>query len=216
LIEAGSAAQRMQTRGEELANSLSHGLGFLAVLAAFPLLVMNAIPRGAAAVVGASLFAASAALLYLTSTLYHAVPHPRAKHVFRTMDHGAIYLLIAGTYSPFTLGVLRGPWGWSLFGAIWGLAAIGVLMKSFGRLRPGRISTGLYLAMGWLIVVAAWPMWSLMPRAGIVWLTLGGLAYTAGVAFYAAKRVRYSHFVWHLFVLGGTSCHFVAVLRYAA
>lgn len=177
---------------------------------------MRAAPVGAAAIVGTGIFAATVALLYLTSTLYHALPPGRAKRVFRILDHGAIYLLIAGTYTPFTLGVLRGPWGWTLLGLIWALALAGIVLKSVGGVRLPRLSTSLYLAMGWLVLVAAKPLWQAMPASGLFWLIAGGVAYTAGVAFYVARRLRYAHFVWHLFVLAGTACHFVAVLRYAA
>jgi hemolysin III len=135
--------------------------------------------------------------------------------VFHILDHGAIYLLIAGTYTPFTLGVLRGPWGWTLFGLIWALAVAGIVLKSVGGVRHPRLSTALYLAMGWLILAAARPLWRAMPGWGLFWLAAGGVAYTAGVGFYAARRMRYAHFVWHLFVLAGTACHFVAVLRYS-
>ena len=156
------------------------------------------------------------ALLYLTSTLYHALTPGRAKQVFQVLDHGAIYLLIAGTYTPFTLGVLRGPWGWTLFGLIWGLALVGIILKAMGGIRFPRLSIGLYLGMGWLAVVAAQPLWMRLPGWGLFWLAAGGLAYTAGVGFYAASRLRYRHFVWHLFVLAGTACHVVAVSLYAA
>ena len=122
---------------------------------------------------------------------------------------------IAGTYTPFTLGVLRGPWGWTLFGLIWGLAVVGILLKSIRGIRYPRLSTAVYLAMGWLVLVAAKPLWLLVPGWGLFWLAAGGVAYTAGVGFYAANRLRYAHFVWHLFVLAGTGCHFVAVLHYA-
>jgi hemolysin III len=135
--------------------------------------------------------------------------------VFQVIDHGAIFLLIAGTYTPFTLGVLRGAWGWTLFGIVWGLAAVGIILKTVGRLRHPILSTLLYLGMGWLILIAIRPLWLRMPVSGLLWLLLGGIAYTAGVAFLAAKGVRYSHFVWHLFVLAGTTCHFFAVLWYA-
>ena len=216
MTAAESRPQRPQSRGEEIANSVSHGVGFLAAVAALPVLVLAAIPRGAGAVVGACLFASTAAVLYLTSTLYHALPHPRAKHVFRVLDHSAIYLLIAGTYTPFTLGVLRGPWGWVILGVVWGLAGCGILLKAWVGIRHPRLSTAFYVAMGWVILVAARPLWLRMPGPGLVWLLLGGLSYTAGVGFYAAHRVRYSHFVWHAFVLAGTAFHFVAVLRYAA
>jgi len=186
-------------------------------MAAGLLLVLAAIRHGGAAdIVGASVFAVTMVLLYLTSTLYHALPSGKAKCVFRVLDHGAIYLLIAGTYTPFTLGTLRGAWGWTLLALVWTLAILGIIAKAVGGIRYPRLSTGLYVAMGWLCVIAVQPMRLHVPFAGLVWLLAGGLAYTAGVAFFAAERVRYSHFVWHLFVLGGTGCHFFAVLWYAA
>jgi hemolysin III len=215
MIETPAAPHRKQSPGEEIANSVSHGLGFLATVVAVPVLVLGAIDHGAAAVAGASVFAATMALLYLVSTLYHALSHDRAKRVFRILDHGAIYLLIAGTYTPFTLGVLRGPWGWTLFGVVWGIAVAGIVVKVIGGVRHPRLSTVLYLAMGWLVLVAVRPLWLLMPGWGLFWIAAGGFAYTAGVGFYAASRVRYCHFVWHLFVLAGTACHFMAVLNYA-
>jgi len=206
---------RMQTLGEEIANSISHGTGFLAALIALPVLVIDARPDGAVAIVGAAVFAATAAFLYLASTLYHALAPNRAKHVFQILDHGAIYLLIAGTYTPFTLGVLRGPWGWTLFGLIWSLAVVGIVLKAVRGVRYPRLSTGLYVLMGWLVLVAVKPLWCAMPGWGLFWLVAGGVAYTAGVGFYAAPRLRYAHFAWHLFVIAGTACHFIAVLRYA-
>lgn len=207
---------RPQSMGEEIANSVSHGVGFVLAIVALPVLVVNAMPRGTAAVVGASVFAGTLALLYLTSTLYHALTNPRAKRVFRTLDHSAIYLLIAGSYTPFTLGVLRGPWGWSLFGIIWTLAAAGIVFKSAGGFRWPKLSNAIYLAMGWLVLVAAKPLATHMAGPGLFWLIAGGVAYTAGIVFYAAPRVKYAHFAWHLAVMAGTACHFVAVLRYAA
>ena len=207
---------RLQTHGEEVANSVSHGVGFLAAVAVTPLLVVAAIPHGAGSIVGVSIFAVTMAALYLASTLYHALPSARAKRVFRVLDHGAIFLLIAGTYTPFTLGILRGGWGWALFGAIWGLALAGVVFKTVVAFRYPIISTAIYVAMGWLMLIAVQPLWQRMPYQGLLWLLAGGLAYTGGVAFYAAKRVRYSHFVWHLCVLAGTTCHFFAVIWYAA
>jgi hemolysin III len=181
-----------------------------------PVLIVGAMQHGPAGVLGVVVFAGSAALLYLASTLYHALAPTRARDVLRIIDHSAIYLLIAGTYTPFTLGVLRGPLGGTLLALIWGLALAGVALKSIGGIRYPRLSTAVYLAMGWMIVAAARPLWTLMPAWGLFWLTAGGLLYTAGVGFYAASRIRYSHFVWHLFVLGGTTCHFIAVLHYAA
>ena len=209
--------ERPQSLGEEIANSLSHGLGFLATVAAFPVLVIAAQQRGGtAAIVGASVFAATTVLLYLASTLFHALPRCRAKRVFQILDHSAIYLLIAGTYTPFTLGVLRGDWGWTLFGLVWGMAIAGTVLKALGGVRYTTLSTWTYLAMGWLVVIAAKTVWTLVPYWGLFWLIAGGLAYTAGAVFFMAERIRYFHFVWHLFVVAGTACHFIAVLWYAA
>jgi hemolysin III len=207
---------RRQSVGEEIANSLSHGLGLVASLAAAPVLVLAALQRGGTAgVVGASVFSATTVLLYLSSTLYHALPWSRAKRVFRILDHGAIYLLIAGTYTPFTLGVLRGSWGWTLFGIVWSVALAGVVLKASGALRHGVLSTGLYVLLGWVVLIAARPLFVHVPAWGLFWLAAGGVAYTGGVAFFAATQVRFSHFVWHIFVLVGTACHFIAVLWYA-
>ena len=200
---------------EEIANSVTHGLGALASLVALPFLVLAGLPHGVGVVVGNVVFGASLFLLYLSSTIYHSLARNRAKRVFRIIDHSAIYVLIAGTYTPFMLGVLRGPWGWALLGIIWALAVTGIVLKSIGGVRHPRLSTALYVAMGWVILVAARPLWHAMPGWGLFWLAAGGVAYTAGVGFYAARRMRYAHFVWHLFVLAGTACHFIAVLRYA-
>jgi hemolysin III len=208
---------RPQSLGEEIANAVSHGIGLLAAIVASPFLVIAAARRGGpAVVVGTSVFAAAIVLLYLTSTLYHAFPAGRVKRAFRVIDHAAIFLLIAGTYTPFTLGVLRGGWGWTIFGLVWGLAILGISLKAIAGVRFPVLSTCLYIGMGWLALIAFRPIWSHMPMPGILWLAAGGIAYTAGVAFYAFDRVRYLHFVWHLFVLAGTACHFVAVLNYAS
>jgi len=211
------SGDRPQSPGEELANSVSHGVALVAAVLGAPVLVVSAVRKGdPAGVVGASVFAATMVLLYLASTLYHALPGPRAKRILRMLDHGAIYLLIAGTYTPFTLGVLRGGWGWALFGIVWGLAAAGIVLKAVGGVRFPILSTIVYLGMGWLVVVAAEPVLQRVPLPGLLWLLAGGLMYTAGVGFYAATRLRYAHLVWHLFVVAGTTCHFVAVLHYAA
>lgn len=210
------ATKRVPSLGEEIANCVSHGVGCLAALVTTPFLVLAAARRGdSVAVVGASVFAGTVVTLYLASTLYHALPRNKAKHLFRVLDHSAIFLLIAGTYTPFTLGVLRGAWGWTLFGVVWGLAILGVTLKSVGGIRYPRLSTVLYVAMGWLALLAIRPLWRHLPVAGWLWLIAGGLAYTAGIAFFAAERLKYGHFVWHLFVLIGTTCHFFAVLWYA-
>jgi hemolysin III len=201
---------------EELANSLSHGVGLLAAMAATPILVVGAArDGGASAIVGSSVFGASMIVLYLTSTWYHAAPLGRLKDRLRRLDHAAIYVLIAGSYTPFTLGVLAGAWGWTLFGLAWGTAVIGVLAKLIVGVRYPRVSTAMYLVMGWLVVIAIGPLVAAMPPRGLGWLVAGGLLYTAGVAFFAARTMRYGHLAWHLFVLGGSVCHFIAVLWYA-
>ncbi|MDE2291549.1 MAG: hemolysin III family protein [Elusimicrobia bacterium] len=210
---------RLQSLGEEIANSVSHGVGALAALAVLPILIIHALrgAAGARAVAGASVFGASVLLLYLGSTLYHALPHGRFKRAFRIAEHMAIYFLIAGTYTPFTLGVLRGRLGTGLLWAVWLLTAAGVLFKTFGGTRFRVFSTLLYVLMGWLAAVGIGPLWRLMPHPGFYLVAGGGLAYTVGVAFYLLDdRWRYGHFVWHLFVLAGTTCHFFAVLWYAA
>lgn len=209
--------ERPQTHGEEIANSVSHGIGLLAALVAFPVLVVNALDRGVlAGTVGAIVFATTMVLLYLASTLFHALPPNRAKRVFQILDHSAIYLLIAGTYTPFTLGVLNGAWGWTLFGLVWAMAVAGTVFKVCGGVRYTTLSTWIYLAMGWLVLIAIEPVWTLVPKWGFFWLLAGGIAYTVGAAFFMAERIRYFHFVWHLFVVLGTTCHFIAVLRYSA
>jgi hemolysin III len=209
--------KRPQTLGEEIANSVSHGVALLAAIASVPFLMASAQNLSVASFVGAAVFAATMVLLYLASTLYHAMPAGRAKRVFCKLDHGAIYLFIAGSYTPFSLGALGGPWGWSLFGLVWSLAAIGITLKAFDRLSHPWLSTGLYLAMGWLVVIAAVPLLERVPLPGVMWLVAGGLAYTVGVIFFVLdSRLRYSHAVWHGFVALGTGCHFFAVLGYAA
>jgi hemolysin III len=209
--------RRHQSPGEEIANSVSHGVGFLLAVVAVPILVVAAAGRGdAAGIVGGSIFAATMVVLYLTSTLYHAWPRTGVKQTIRRLDHSAIFLLIAGTYTPFTLGVLRGGWGWALFGVVWGLAAGGVALKVVGGAKHPRLSVGIYLAMGWLVLIAVKPLWLQVPKWGLFWLLAGGIGYTVGVVFYVAKTIRYSHLVWHLFVLAGSTCHFFAVLWYSA
>jgi hemolysin III len=208
---------RPQTLGEEIANSVSHGVALLAAIAALPFLILAARQAGAASVVGASVFGGTMVLLYLASTLYHALPAGRAKRAFMKLDHGAIYVFIAGSYTPFALGVLGGPWGWTLFGLVWSIAVVGVTLKALDRLSHPWLSTGLYLVMGWLVVIAAVPLVERVPLPGLAWLMAGGLAYTAGVVFFALdSRMRYAHATWHGFVVAGTGCHFFAVLGYAA
>jgi hemolysin III len=209
---------REQSRGEEIVNSISHGIGLIVALAAAPFLIMHAQQRGDRGyLVGVVIFAATMVLLYLASTLYHALPAGRGKEVLNVIEHSLIFLLIAGTYTPFTLGVLRGAWGWTIFGLIWGLAVTGIGLKVFNMMSHPILSTGMYLLMGWLMLIAVKPLIALVPTSGLLWLAAGGLAYTAGVAFYVMdSRLRYSHLIWHLFVMAGTTCHYFAVLWYAA
>ena len=212
-----AAAPRAQTLGEEIANAVSHGLGLLLALASLPVLAWQAARLGGPAdIVGASVVAGTGIVLYAVSTLYHALPAGAAKAWLCRLDHAAIYVFIAGSYTPFTLGVLGGPWGWSLFGVVWAAAAAGVAVKLLNRLRHPFISTGLYVAMGWVAVVAIAPLVQRMPVAGLAWLVAGGLSYTLGaLVFLLDDRLRYAHSLWHLFVLAGSACHFFAALGYA-
>jgi hemolysin III len=205
------------TPGEEIANTISHGIGLALAITATPILIAAAVRAGSVwSLVGASVFAGAMLSLYFASTFYHGLRHDRAKCFFRTLDHGAIFVLIAGTYTPFTLGVLRGPWGWTLLGLIWAMAFTGLTIKAVAGTRYRWLSMVLYLSMGWLVVIAAKPVLLRVPLHGILWLLAGGVAYTAGVGFFSAHRLRYHHFIWHLFVLAGTTCHFFAVLWYSA
>ena len=208
---------RAQTLGEEVANAVSHGIGLLLAVASLPVLVQfSARHGGSASVIAASLFSATMILLYLVSTLYHALPAGRVKVWLNRMDHAAIYVFIAGSYMPWLLGALRGPWGWTLLAIIWSAAALGVTAKLFNRLRHPLWSTGLYVAMGWVALVAIVPLVERVSGAGITWLLAGGLAYTLGaIVFLFDNKVRYAHFVWHLFVMAGSACHFCAALWYA-
>lgn len=207
---------RPQAFGEEVANAVSHGLALVAAIVAIPILILGAAPHGAAAIVGASIFGATLLLLYLASMIYHVLPAGKGKRVFMVLDHCAIFLLIAGSYTPFTLGVLKGGWGWSLLGVVWGLALAGVLIKAILGTKYQNLSVALYLGMGWLVLVAVEPMLKVVPLPGLLWLLAGGLFYTLGVVFFHYDwRLRYAHFIWHLFVVAGSVCHTVAVYRYA-
>lgn len=210
--------RREQTRGEELANSISHSLGLLAAIIAIPFLLMKISGEDDTVLfVGVFIFACAIIFQYASSALYHALPPGRNKQLLRVIEHSAIFVLIAGTYTPFTLGILRDSWGIALCILVWALAIIGVVLKSSNRLFHPQLSNGLFLLMGWLIIVAVKPMLENVPVAGLLWLLAGGIAYTVGVAFYAASsRVRYAHFAWHLFVMAGTTCHFIAVYGFSA
>lgn len=208
---------RPQTLVEEIANSCTHGIGALASVAALPLLVLASRgSRDAWQLAGGVIFGATLVLMYLSSTLYHAAPNGRTKQLLRTIDHSAIYLLIAGTYTPFMLGALRGAGGWALLAVIWSIAALGIVAKWTIGFRFPRLSTVLYLAMGWLILVAIQPLVTHVSAAGLAWIVAGGLCYTGGVVFYLNDhRIRFGHAIWHVFVVAGSVCHFFAVLGHA-
>jgi hemolysin III len=215
--ELFATAEWDQSRREELANSISHGLGFAAAIVATPFIYYAAARQGNHAfLVGTVIFVATMCLLYLCSTLYHAWPQTRLKCAFQIFDHAAIFLLIAGTYSPFTLGPLHGGVGWTMFTLVWLLAITGVIMKLRIGIRWKKLSLVLYLGMGWLILFAVRPFVQALPSDAVIWLAGGGIAYTSGVVFFANKRIPYSHFIWHLFVLAGTACHFCAILSCVA
>ena len=203
--------------GERL-NSYTHLLGALAAAAGLVVLVVLAAERGDPwRIVSFSIYGASLLLLYLFSALYHGL-RGRAKSILQKFDHHAIYLLIAGTYTPFTLVTLRGAWGWSLFGAVWGLAALGIVVDSLHRSGARRIlPVVIYIVMGWLALIALKPLLAALPRAGFAWLLAGGLFYTVGIVFYALdKRLRHAHGIWHVFVLAGSICHYLAIFLYVA
>jgi len=203
------------THGEEIASSITHGIGAGLGLTALAFLVSLAADTGDPwKVVSFSIYGATLVILYVSSSLYHAFRSPRLKRIFRYLDHSSIYLLIAGTYTPLTLINLRGGWGWTLFGLIWGLAAAGVIMTAALMGRSRLLGGLIYIGMGWLVVVAIKPLAQSVPAGGIYWLVAGGLAYTGGVVFYVWKKLPYNHAVWHLFVLAGSACHFVAIYRY--
>ncbi|MBK9653964.1 MAG: hemolysin III family protein [Rhodanobacteraceae bacterium] len=198
---------------EELLNALTHGAGAVVALAgAAVLITLASIYADRWAVIGASVYGASLLLLYVASTLYHAVSHVKIKARLKVFDHCMIYVLIAGTYTPFTLTSLRGPWGWTLFGLIWGLALAGIVFKLYYTGRFHWLSTGIYLAMGWLVVIAIEPLMKALPQGAFAWLMAGGIAYTLGTVFYMSRRLPYAHAIWHGFVLAGSVCHFAAVL----
>ncbi len=205
----------LETTAEEVASSITHAVGGLLAVAALTLMVVLAVGGGdARRVVSVSVYGATLVFMYVASTAYHLVRPARAKRVLRILDHSSIYLLIAGTYTPVALCAMRGEWGWSLFGITWGLAVVGVVIKSFYVDRYELLSTLLYVAMGWIALIAVKPLWIALPAGGLGWLIGGGLAYTAGVAFFVWDHLPFNHAIWHLFVLAGSACHFLAVLLY--
>lgn len=197
---------------QEIANVLTHGLGvILAIGGGTVLIVLAAIHAGSREIVSVSVFVASLILLYTISTLYHAARDQKVKSRLKVLDHCAIFVLIAGTYTPFTISALRGGWGWSLFGVIWGLALLGIIFKLFFTGRFQRLSTATYIAMGWLVIIAIFPLIQVVTPWALGWLVTGGVFYTAGTVFYHINRLPYSHAIWHVFVLVGSICHFTAV-----
>jgi hemolysin III len=201
------------SRREELANSLTHGAGLALALAGLAVLLAYAGALGTAwHVVGCGVYGATLVALYAASTLYHSISTPRAKAALRACDHAAIFLLIAGTYTPFALVNLRGAWGWALLAVIWGLAALGIALRRVLARQSARVRAAPYLAMGWVAVVAVEPLRAAVAPGGLALLLAGGLAYTGGAAFYLWRRLPYHHAVWHVFVLAGGACHFCAVL----
>lgn len=200
---------------EEVANCATHGVGLALSVAGFVALVVLAWAYGDAwHIASCGVYGASLVALYLASTLYHGARAPRAKQFLQALDHCGIYLLIAGTYTPFTLVTLRGPWGWTLFGLVWGLALAGILFRVLFGTRYRPLAVASYVLLGWLCVVAVKPILELVPLGALAWIAAGGLTYTAGVFFFTAKRIPHHHAIWHLFVLGGSICHYVAVLLY--
>ena len=201
--------------GEEIVNSITHGIGAGLSIAGLTLLVALAVLYGDVwRVVSFSIYGSTLIVLYLASTLYHSFQHPRVKRVFRTIDHASIYLLIAGTYTPFLLVCMRGNWGWTLLVVIWGLALLGVGFKVLFTHRFQKLATLAYVLMGWLCVIASREALSSIPTGGLIWLAVGGVVYTVGVVFYVWKKLPYNHAIWHLFVLGGSTCHYFAILLY--
>jgi hemolysin III len=200
--------------GDILANAITHGVGALLAIAGAVYLIAVSTGGSAWLVVSCSVFAATLVLVYICSTLYHSLVRTRARHVFHILDHSSIYLLIAGTYTPFTLVSLRGPVGWTLFGVVWSLAVAGVVFKSFAVDRFEVASAVVYLAQGWFVVVAVVPLIHAIGWHGVMWLGAGGIAYTLGIVFFAYDRLRYFHALWHLFVLAGSICHYFGILFY--
>ncbi len=207
--------KRRQTQAEEIANSVTHAIGVgLAIAALVVLTVFAALKGDPWRVVGFSVYGATLVFVYAASTLYHSFQSPRVKRLFRELDHVAIFLLIAGTYTPVTLIAMRGPWGWTIFGLIWALALVGIAAKFTLARRVRGLSTTLYLVMGWMVVVAVGPLLESVPPGLVLWLLAGGIFYSLGVIFWALHRMPFHHAVWHLFVLAGSTCHFIGMLLY--
>lgn len=210
-----SASERERLAVEEIANCITHGFGLALSLVGFvALLLLACLHGGVLHIVSSSIYGASLVILYLASTLYHGARSERSKHFLQIVDHCCIYLLIAGTYTPFTLVTLRGGWGWTLFGLAWGLSVAGILFRILFGNRCRGVAVASYLLLGWLCVIAIKPILTVVPTGAIAWLVAGGVAYSCGVIFFAWQRIPHHHAIWHLFVLGGSICHYIAVLLY--
>jgi hemolysin III len=213
----GDISTRLYSLGEEIANSVTHGIGAgLSVVGLTLLIVLAGLYGDVYQIVSFGVYGATLVILYTASTLYHGFQHPRVKRVFQVIDHASIYLLIAGTYTPFLLIRVRSAWGWTFLIIVWGLALLGVGFKAVFSTRFLKLSVLTYILMGWLCVVAGKEMLANIPTGGLIWLAVGGVVYTVGVLFYAIKRIPYNHAIWHLFVMGGSICHFLGILFYLA
>ena len=217
-LKTNEDKSRDQTIGEEVANAVTHGVGAVLSIACLIVAVVFATLRGDTwSIVSVCVYGACMFLLYMSSTLYHALTPPRAKAVFNVFDHAAIYLLIAGSYTPFCLVWIRPEypgWGWGIFGVVWAIAVLGIIFQCLFINRYQSLSTLSYLAMGWVVLIAVYPLWKAMGTAAVLWIAAGGIAYSLGVIFYAMKRVKYMHAIWHIFVLAGTLIHYGVVLYY--
>lgn len=199
--------------GEEIAHSVSHGIGAVLSAVGLGFLIWLSVQHGDVwMVVSSIVYGLSLVLLYSASTLYHAIPHPRAKRIFQLLDHSMIFVLIAGTYTPFALVSLHGPWGWSLFGVVWSIAIAGIMLETMKKERIKWLSLSLYIGLGWMAVIVIKPMLDMVPATGLLFLLAGGLSYTLGVVFYVRKQMLYHHAIWHLFVMAGSALHYCAVL----
>lgn len=209
--------ERHETPAEHIANAITHGFGFgLSIACLVLLIVFASLRRGAWEVVSCSIYGSTLVILYLASTLYHSIHMPRVRRVLNIIDHAAIYLLIAGTYTPYLLVPLRGALGWSLFGVVWGIAAVGIVFQALFISRYKILSTLSYVAMGWMVVATIVPLLKVLPVMAIVWMAIGGVCYTLGVIFYVWQRLKFAHAIWHLFVLAGSICHFFGILFFVA
>jgi hemolysin III len=208
--------ERRQSINEEIANSLTHGLFLLAAVICSPILIAKSIQtKDNISIITTSVFAAVVILVYFISTLYHAMPRNRAKDKLRLIDYGAIFLLIAGTYTPFALNVIKGKWGWALFSIEWILAIVGITLLYYKGLKHKGWLLLIYLIMGWLVLIAIEPFWLSLPVWGLFWIFVGGVAYTLGISYYRISHLNFRHFIWHIFVVAGTTCHSIAVFLYA-